>query len=60
MKGAYLSQRTQNQSVFLMRDVGDKLVKDLTGIRTKNKVTSLRTSLMLYIVLRTLTKDAYS
>ncbi len=60
MKGAYLSQRTQNQSVFLMRDVGDKIVKDLTGIRTKNKITSLRTSLMLYIVLRTLTKDAYS
>lgn len=60
MKGAYLAQRSQNQSVILMRDTGDDIVKTLTGIRTKNKITSLRTSLMLYIVLRTLTKDSYS
>lgn len=60
MKGAYLAQRSQNQSVFLMRDTGDDIVKALTGIKTKNKITSIRTSLMLYLVLRTLTRDFYS
>lgn len=60
MRGAYLSPRSQNQSVFKMRDLGDELVKDLTGIKTRITVTSLRTALMLYIVLRTLTMNAYN
>lgn len=59
MRGAYLSSRSQNQSVFKMRDEGDDIVRQLTGIKTRITVSSLRTSLMLYIVLRTLTKDAY-
>lgn len=60
MRGAYLSSRTQNQSVILMRDMGDDIVREITGIKTRITVSSLRTSLMLYIVLRTLTKNAYS
>lgn len=59
MKGAYTSSRTVNESVFKMRELGDKMVKEITGIKTTSTVTSLRTSLMLYICLRMLTMERY-
>lgn len=57
MAGTYASPRNQNESVLRMRAMGDDIVQDLTGIRTRVTYSSLRTALMLYIVLRVLTKD---
>ena len=59
MRGAYNSPRSQNESVKRIRMIGDDLVKDVTGIKTPIKVTSLRTAFLLYVVLRTLSKDYY-
>lgn len=54
MRGAYLSSGAGE-----LRDVGDQIIKDLTGIKTPITISSLRTSLMLYIDLRTLSMHYY-
>uniref|UniRef100_A0AAU8L0C3 Virion structural protein n=1 Tax=Pantoea phage Survivor TaxID=3232176 RepID=A0AAU8L0C3_9CAUD len=58
IRGAYTSSKSSNALLLKLRNNGDELVKAMTGIKTDIKITSLRTSLMLYIVLRTLTMDA--
>lgn len=60
MMGAYNAPRSQNDSVLMMRELGDTLVQEMTGVKTRITYSSLRTALMLYIVLRTLTKEVYS
>ncbi|AUR80954.1 putative virion structural protein [Vibrio phage Aphrodite1] len=57
MAGTYASPRNQNVSVLKIRSMGDDIVQDLTGIRTRSTYSALRTALMLYIVLRVLAKD---
>ena len=59
MRGAYTSSKSSNDLLLKLRDLGDNLVKQMTGIRTPIVVTSIRTSFMLYVVLRTLTMDTY-
>lgn len=59
VRGAYTSSKSTNALLFKLRRNGDELVKTLTGIKTEIKITSLRTSLMLYIVLRTLTMENF-
>lgn len=59
IRGAYTSSKSTNALLFKLRKNGDELVKVMTGIKTDIKITSLRTSLMLYIVLRTLTMESY-
>lgn len=58
IRGAYTSSKSSNALLLKLRNNGDEIVKAMTGIKTDIKITSLRTSLMLYIVLRTLTMDA--
>lgn len=58
IRGAYTSSKSSNALLLKLRTNGDELVKAMTGIKTEIKITSLRTSLMLYIVLRTLTMEA--
>lgn len=59
LRGAYTSSKSTNALLFKLRKNGDELVKTMTGIKTDIKITSLRTSLMLYIVIRTLTMESY-
>lgn len=59
MKGAYTSNKSTNPLLFKLRDDGDSLVKDMTGIRTRSTVSSIRTSLMLYIVIRVITMEYF-
>lgn len=59
LRGAYTSSKSTNALLHQLRINGDEIVKVMTGIKTEIKITSLRTSLMLYIVLRTLTMEAY-
>ncbi|UYE93405.1 hypothetical protein [Shewanella phage FishSpeaker] len=60
MRGIYNSRRGNTDELISLRDRGDELVKTLTGIKTPITVTGLRTSFLLYIVLRTLTREHYS
>lgn len=58
LRGAYTSNKSSNALLLKLRTNGDELVKAMTGIKTEIKITSLRTSLMLYIVLRTLVMES--
>lgn len=58
IRGAYTSSKSSNALLLKLRNNGDEIVKTMTGIKTEIKITSLRTSLMLYIVLRTLVMDS--
>ena len=59
MRGAYLSPRSQNESVRQLRIFGDDLVREQTGIKTPSTITGIRTAFLLYVVLRVLSKDYY-
>lgn len=59
MRGAYNSNKSTNPLLFKLRDTGDNIIKSMTGIRTRSTVSSMRTSLMLYIVLRTITMEYF-
>lgn len=59
MKGAYTSNKSTNPLLFKLRDEGDWIVKTMTGIRTRSSVSSMRTSLMIYIILRVLTMESF-
>lgn len=59
MRGTYNSRRGNSDELVYLRETGDDLVKELTGIKTPVTITGLRTAFLLYIVLRTLTKNFY-
>lgn len=59
MRGAYTSNKSTNPLLYRMRDIGDEIISVMTGIKTPIKITSIRTSFMLYVVLRTLTMDHF-
>lgn len=59
MRGAYGAPRSKNDLVKEVRVIGDDIIVDLTGIRTPQTITILRTAMSLYFVLRILSKDHY-
>lgn len=59
MKGAYTSNKSTNPLLFKLRDEGDWIIKTMTGVRTRSTVSSMRTSLMIYIILRVLTMESF-
>lgn len=59
MRGAYTSNKSTNDLLYKIKDTGDDIIRDMTGIKSLSVVTSLRTSLMLYIVLRMLTMETF-
>jgi len=59
MRGAYGAPRSKNDTVKVIRQLGDEIVKEQTGIKTPQKVQLIRTALSLYFVLRILGKDAF-
>lgn len=59
LRGAYTSNKSSNALLHKLRRNGDEIVRTMTGIRTQFTVSSLRTALMLYIILRTLTLEYY-
>lgn len=59
MRGAYGAPRSKNDTVKVIRNVGDEIVKEQTGIKTPQKVQLIRTALSLYFVLRILSKDYF-
>jgi hypothetical protein len=60
LKGYYQSSKSREPELLELRDLGNKLVKDSTDIKTRITVTSLRTANFLYLILRTFTKHHYN
>lgn len=60
LKGYYQSSKNKEPDLLKIRQLGDTLVKKELGIKTTIAITSLRTALFLYTVLRTFTKHYYS
>jgi len=59
MRGAYGAPRSKNDTVKVIRTLGDGIVMEQTGVKTPQTITVLRTALSLYFVLRILSKDYY-
>lgn len=60
MKDLYTAGKSTNPSILKTRKIGEKLSKKATKTTSATTVSALRTGLILYILLRTLTKDHYS
>lgn len=59
LRGAYVSSRSDNLDLMKLREEGYKLVEEASHSKSENQICSLRTSLLLYIILRTFTKRHY-
>lgn len=60
LKGVYNAPKGKNPMLLEMRQEFGKIAKDVTKIKTEAAIASIRTGVMLYIVLRTLAKDHYT
>lgn len=61
LHGGLSSSRSADPNLLRLRDLGDSIVKRVLGEKSYNATTtSLRTAVMLYIVLRTITQQHYS
>ena len=60
MKDLYTAGKSTNPSILKSRKIGEKIAKKATTTTSATTISALRTGLILYILLRTLTKDHYS
>jgi len=60
LKGVYMSSRSTEEDLLKLRQLGEKILKK--AIKTKNSsiVASVRTAIMLYIVIRAFAMEHYS
>lgn len=59
VKALYTASRGDNELLNEMKEIGEKMVRKDLGIVNLANVASLRTGLLLYIVLRTMVKEHY-
>lgn len=60
LRGVYMSSRSNEPDLILMRKKAEHIVKSATKIKNDNVIASVRTSLLLYLVLRSFCKNYYS
>lgn len=60
LKSLYMSSRSTDPSLIKMRELGEHVVREATRSKNNSLVASVRTGLLLYIVLRTFTMKHYS
>lgn len=60
LRGIYMSSRSSDPSLMKLRKLGDRIVDKSVRSRSQSAKASVRTGLMLYIVLRTLTRNHYT
>lgn len=60
MKSLITASKTNDPAVLKMRRLSDKLVKKGSPTRSPAALSGLRTGLILYLIIRTLTKQHYS
>ena len=59
LKGVYMSSRSTDEALFSLRSKTEKIVKMAITNKNDSVISSIRTGLLLYIVLRTLVKKHY-
>jgi len=59
LRGVYTSSRNEESNLLQLREKCEKLVKQATNIKSDALISSVRTGLLLYFVLRALTMNAY-
>lgn len=57
MRGSLNSPRNKNVTTLALRKDGDRVVREITGIKTTYTVSSIRTALILYTMLLILTRE---
>lgn len=60
IKSKLMASRSSDPRVLYLRDVGEKVVGDATGVRNKAVLAATRTGIMLYMTLRVMTKNHYA
>lgn len=60
LRGVYMSSRSVEVDLANMRKKSEKIVRLATKIKNDNVIASLKTSLLLYIILRAYSKNYYS
>ena len=60
LKGVYMSPRSSNEHLMKMRDMSERFVKNAIPTRNPAIISSVKTSLMLYIVVRAFTMNYYA
>lgn len=59
LRGVFMASKNTEESVVYVRRTAEKLAKLATGSQNPNTLSSIRTSLIIYLLLRTLAKDHY-
>lgn len=59
LRGVYMSSRSTDPALFSLREKTEKIVKMATGNKNASLIASVRTGVLLYIVLRTYTMRHY-
>lgn len=59
LKGVYMSSRSSDPELMLMRDRARSVVKHATTTKNESLIASIRTGLLLYITLRAFTMNHY-
>lgn len=60
LKNIYVSSRSTDIDIMKLRDLGTKVVTNATSKHNEQSIAAVRTSILLYIGLRTYTKHHYS
>lgn len=55
-----MAPKSSDPRVLIMRDMGDQIVKNATNSRHAGQIAATRTGLILYVVLRAMTKAYYT
>jgi len=60
LKGVYMSSRSTETTLLSLREKTEEIVKNATDIKSESLISSIRTGILLYIVLRSLTMNYYT
>lgn len=60
LRGVYTSSRSIDPALFSLREKAEWCVKKATGNRNESVIASVRTAVLLYIVIRTMTMRHYT
>uniref|UniRef100_A0AB39CCV7 Virion structural protein n=1 Tax=Pseudomonas phage RVTF4 TaxID=3236931 RepID=A0AB39CCV7_9VIRU len=60
IKSKLMASRSSDPRVLYLRDVGERVVADATGVKNKAVLAATRTGIMLYMTLRVMTKNHYA
>jgi hypothetical protein len=60
LRGIYMSSKSSDLNLLKIRELSQNIVKKATTTKNENMVSSLKTGLLLYVVIRALTMNYYS